>query len=133
MTLKEFFEENPRCALAFSGGADSAFLLYAAVKSGADVKAYYLSGPFQPAFEKDDALRLAAELCAKLEVIDYPTLDIPGVAENPADRCCLCKRAMFTALREKARSDGYDLIIDGTNLSTAPRIAPACGRCAKSA
>ena len=30
MTLQEFFHNNPRAALAFSGGADSAYLLWAA-------------------------------------------------------------------------------------------------------
>ena len=35
MTLEQFFQENPRCALGFSGGVDSAYLLYAGVKAGA--------------------------------------------------------------------------------------------------
>lgn len=35
MKLTEFFRENPRAAIAFSGGADSAYLFYAAVQSGA--------------------------------------------------------------------------------------------------
>ena len=40
MNLQEFFKENPKVALAFSGGVDSSYLLYAAMKYGADVKAY---------------------------------------------------------------------------------------------
>ena len=40
MELKAFFEENSKVALAFSGGVDSAYLLYAADSFGADVKAY---------------------------------------------------------------------------------------------
>ena len=40
MTLKEFFAEHPRTALAFSGGVDSAYLLYAAIQCGAQVRAY---------------------------------------------------------------------------------------------
>ena len=42
MNLQEFFKENPKVALAFSGGVDSSYLLYAAMKYGADVKAYYV-------------------------------------------------------------------------------------------
>ena len=38
MKLDEFFAEHPKAALAFSGGTDSAFLLYAARSAGADVK-----------------------------------------------------------------------------------------------
>ena len=33
--VKQFFEENRKCAIAFSGGVDSAYLLYAAVDAGA--------------------------------------------------------------------------------------------------
>ena len=46
-------------AVAFSGGVDSAYLLYAALQSGADVRAYYVKSAFQPQFELDDARRLA--------------------------------------------------------------------------
>ena len=38
MTLEEFFKANPKAALAFSGGTDSAYLLWAAVQAGADVQ-----------------------------------------------------------------------------------------------
>ena len=40
MKLDEFFAEHPKAALAFSGGTDSAFLLYAARSAGADVRPY---------------------------------------------------------------------------------------------
>ena len=33
MTLKQFFQANPEAAVAFSGGADSAYLLYAAARA----------------------------------------------------------------------------------------------------
>ena len=64
MNLQEFFKENPKVALAFSGGVDSSYLLYAAMKYGADVKAYYVKALFQPQFEMDDAMRLAEQLKA---------------------------------------------------------------------
>ena len=62
MTLEEFFQAHPRAALAFSGGTDSAFLLWAAREYGCDVRAYYVKTAFQPQFEYEDALRLAREL-----------------------------------------------------------------------
>ena len=37
--LSAFFREHPRAALAFSGGADSAYLLHAARRFGCDVRA----------------------------------------------------------------------------------------------
>ena len=57
MTLSRIFRENPRAALGFSGGVDSAYLLYAALTAGAQVKAYYVKSPFQPRFELEDARR----------------------------------------------------------------------------
>lgn len=38
MDLKEFFKLHPKAALAFSGGVDSAYLLYAAKQCGAEVR-----------------------------------------------------------------------------------------------
>ena len=58
MNLDEFFGKYNKVALAFSGGVDSAYLLYAAVKAGADVKAYYVKSAFQPEFEFNDAKKL---------------------------------------------------------------------------
>ena len=34
MTLKEFFARHPKAALGFSGGTDSAYLLYAGLEYG---------------------------------------------------------------------------------------------------
>lgn len=117
MELKEFFTNNPKCAVAFSGGVDSSYLLYAAVKAGTDVKAYYIKTEFQPRFEYDDALRLSREIEVPMQVIEYSILSQRDVAENPADRCYHCKKALFTALMEAAEKDGYSLVLDGTNAS----------------
>lgn len=115
--LKAFFAKNPKLALAFSGGVDSAYLLYAAVSFGADVKAYYVKTPFQPAFEYEDALRLAQELGAEMVTIHLDVLSDNAIAENPKNRCYFCKKRIFTAILEQAKTDGYTLIIDGTNAS----------------
>ena len=118
MELNDFFKENPRAALAFSGGTDSAYLLYMALKCGAQVRPYYVKTPFQPRFELDDALRLARELGTELTVIEYDILDDGLIAANPDDRCYHCKKKLFgLLLRERAANDGFPLIIDGTNAS----------------
>ena len=117
MTLQEFFHNNPRAALAFSGGADSAYLLWAAREWAEDVKAYYVHSPFQPAFELADARRLAQELHMPMAVLEADVLSVPGAAANGPDRCYHCKTALFTLLKEAALADGYTLLIDGTNAS----------------
>jgi uncharacterized protein len=117
MDLATFFQENPRVALAFSGGTDSAYLLCAAVQAGAQVRPYYVKTAFQPAFELAGARRLAEELGVELAIVELDVLAAPEVAANPPERCYHCKRAIFTALRQRAEADGYTLLIDGTNAS----------------
>lgn len=117
MTLEEFFRENSECALAFSGGVDSAFLLYAAGKYARRVRAYYVSSAFQPQFELEDARRLASGLGADMRVLTVDVLRDEAVRSNPPDRCYHCKRAIFSAITAAARADGFELLLDGTNAS----------------
>ena len=117
MTLEQFFQENPRCALGFSGGVDSAYLLYAGVRAGADIRPYFIKTAFQPAFELADAQKLAAGLGAEVTVLELDALADPRVAANPADRCYFCKQNLFRTLKERAIADGYPVLLDGTNAS----------------
>lgn len=117
MTLEGFFEQHPNVAIAFSGGVDSAYLLYCAVKYAKSVKAYYINTAFQPQFELDDARKLAEELGANIKVIELDILTNKEVTDNPSNRCYFCKRKIFNAIIENARKDGYDIILDGTNAS----------------
>ena len=117
MELQEFFSQHPRVALAFSGGVDSAYLLYAAVQCGAQVRPYYVKTAFQPQFEYEDALRLADQLGVSMKTICLNPLDDPQVAANPGNRCYYCKRHIFTAITQAAREEGLPLLLDGTNAS----------------
>lgn len=117
MTLDEFFKRHPKVALAFSGGVDSSYLLYAAVHAGADVQPYFVKGQFQPTFEMEDAMRLAGELGVRLKIMHVDALSSPTVAANPADRCYYCKQVVFHTLWNAARADGYETLMDGTNAS----------------
>ena len=115
--LRNFFALHKDMALAFSGGTDSAYLLYAAVKCGCNVRAYYVSTPFQPQFELDDAKKLAEELNAPMTVISFDVLALKEVKANPSDRCYYCKNGIFGLILETAAKDGYREIMDGTNAS----------------
>ena len=117
MDLQQFFKENPRVAIAFSGGVDSSYLLYAALRYGARVRAYYVNSAFQPRFERDDALRLAGELGVEVTVLELDALADPRVAANPAERCYYCKQNLFRALKARAAADGDTVLLDGTNAS----------------
>lgn len=117
MDMEQFFREHPRAALAFSGGVDSAYLLYAAVKCGADIRPYYVKTAFQPRFEYEDAQRLARQLGVELVTIPLDVLAEEEIVSNPQNRCYFCKKKIFSAIVDKARSEGYSVLLDGTNAS----------------
>lgn len=117
MDLQEFFQQNPEVAIAFSGGVDSAYLLYAARQYARKVKAYYVSSEFQPAFELEDAKRFAKEFGIELKILTINALAIPRVQENPEDRCYYCKQGIFRAILDAVREDGFEVLLDGTNAS----------------
>lgn len=117
MDLQDFFKENSKVALAFSGGVDSAYLLYAAIANNAEVKAYYVKSSFQPDFEFKDAMRLGKILNADIEVLNVDVLSNPDVRSNPSNRCYYCKRTIFETIKAAAIRDGYSVLIDGTNAS----------------
>lgn len=117
MTLQEFFTEHPKAALGFSGGVDSSYLLYAGIKAGADIRPYFIKTAFQPEFELEDAKRLCAQLGAELHIIELDALANPDVVKNPANRCYYCKTGLFGTLQQRAKADGYTVLLDGTNAS----------------
>ena len=117
MELRTFFREHPKVALGFSGGVDSSYLLYAAREYGAEIGAYFIKSQFQPDFELADAKRLAEQVGTELRILKCDILAEQSVRENPQDRCYYCKNRNFGLLAEAAKVDGYEVIIDGTNLS----------------
>ena len=117
MTLEEFFEEHPKIALAFSGGVDSSYLLYAASRCGADVAAYYVKSQFQPEFELRDAIELVHKLGVRMRLIEQDIVSCAEVTANPPDRCYYCKKKIMGAIKEAAARNGFDTILDGTNAS----------------
>lgn len=117
MGLQEFLKQYQKAALAFSGGVDSAYLLYAGLECGCDIHAYYVKSAFQPEFELADAKRLAKELGAKLTVLELDVLAEQCVRANPKDRCYHCKKQIFGAILQAAAADGYEILFDGNNAS----------------
>lgn len=115
--LQAFFAERRKIALAFSGGCDSALLLYAGLACGAEIGVYYVHSQFQPAFELEDARRLAGELGCNMQLIELDALADAAVRSNGPQRCYHCKRRIFGAIIAAAQADGYACVMDGTNAS----------------
>ena len=123
--LKSFFKDNPAVALCFSGGVSSSFLLYAGLRYGTKIKAYYVKSAFQPQFELNDALHFAEQYRANLSVLKADILSNSDVVKNSTSRCYYCKAALVELIKKQASEDGYAVVIDGTNASNSEGERPA--------
>jgi uncharacterized protein len=107
--------------VAFSGGADSAFLLAAAVRAlGPDrVVAATAVSPSLAADEMPAAQALAAGLGVRHLTPTTDELSREGYVANGADRCFHCKATLLDTLRPLAASLGLPEVATGTNADDA--------------
>lgn len=107
--------------VAFSGGADSAFLLAAAVRAlgaGGVVAATAIS-PSLPASELDSARAFACGLGVEHLTPSTRELDREDYVRNGRDRCFFCKSELMSVLVPIAQSRGIAAVATGTNADDA--------------
>ena len=103
-------------AVAFSGGVDSTFLLRAAHDALGDrALAVTASSCSFPKRELEEAKRFCREKGIRHEVVASEELDIEGFRSNPKNRCYLCKKELFTKIREIANANGLPVVAEGSN------------------
>lgn len=113
-TLQDFFAKYNKVAVAFSGGVDSAYLLYNALQCGAEVHAYFVKTQFQPQFELDDAQRVAQFCGVRLNILNVDALTNSVVA-NDSNRCYYCKQTIMSNILQQAAQQSCMCVVEGTN------------------
>ena len=110
-----------RLLVAFSGGADSAFLLAAAVRAlgAGDVVAATAVSPSLPAAELAHAADFAAGLGVRHETPVTYEFERAGYRANAGDRCFFCKAELLDTLRPLADALGIEHVATGTNADDA--------------
>ena len=115
-------------ALAFSGGADSSFLLFALKKlhdrQPFALKAVMMQTVFQQQDEPAEAKKTAAELGLDLEILHCDPLSLPKLRTNPPDRCYWCKRHIFGGILKFSRAHGIRTLMDGTHADDLQSYRP---------
>lgn len=122
--LNSILEQQKQCAVAFSGGVDSTFLLAAAVRVlGRDnVTAITVVPPYVARWEIAEAGELAQQMGVRHIQIQSEMMD--DVKMNPTDRCYICKTALFKNMKERALSLGIEFLCDGSNADDTGDFRP---------
>jgi uncharacterized protein len=114
-----------RVIVAFSGGADSAYLAWAATQTlGSGALAVTADSPSFPRSHKRDSEDFTAQFGIVHEFIDTNEFDNPDYIRNHSDRCFHCKDELFTRLEQFGRERGIAHIVYGVNVDDLGDFRP---------
>jgi len=102
--------------VAYSGGADSAYLAWAAHQVlGSSMLAATADSPSYPRSHRDAAETLAREVGFPHRLIATHEMDNPSYARNAPDRCYFCKDELFDVLERLRGELDYSSVAYGIN------------------
>lgn len=123
--LRHTLKEMKGILLAYSGGVDSTFLLKIAQEElGDKVMAVTIKTETQTPEEIIRAKKITRQWGIKHLIKDLSILTNREFAENPLDRCYICKKQMFQVMQEIARVYNLGYLVDGSNYSDLNEFRP---------
>jgi uncharacterized protein len=108
--------ELPSLIVALSGGADSAYLAWAAHEAlGARALSVTALSPSYSAHDRTVVEEFVSKQSLRHEFIETREMENPAYRANAADRCYFCKDELFSALDEMARARDFAAVAYGVN------------------
>ncbi|MBD5501169.1 MAG: ATP-dependent sacrificial sulfur transferase LarE [Lachnospiraceae bacterium] len=124
-SLKTYLKELKSVAVAFSSGVDSTFLLKVAHDVlGDEVIAVTARSSFFPGRESKETIDFCKKEGIRQFFVDVKASDIEGFGQNPPNRCYICKKALFTGIKEIAARQNITVVAEGTNMDDGNDYRP---------
>lgn len=112
-------------AIAYSSGVDSTLLLYAAREAlGDSMIAVTAASYLFPRREREEAESFCGRLGIRHLIAEADELRIEGFAQNPPERCYLCKKDLFGRIMELAQAEGMAYVAEGSNVDDTGDYRP---------
>lgn len=123
--LRAELRQLGRLLVAYSGGVDSAYLVWVAHKElGDNVLAIIADSPSMARTQLADAIAFAGEEAIPVEIISTSELDRPEYARNDGQRCFHCKDELFSVMEHLRAERNFDAIAYGVNLDDQGDFRP---------
>lgn len=123
--LLDLLKKFSGLAIAFSGGADSAFLLAAALIAGVEpVLPVTIVSDFFTDGEKERVSRLGGYIGTTPTLVPVNILDDANITGNTARRCYFCKLFLFSRVMDVAQKHGIHTLLHGANLDDLKAFRP---------
>lgn len=116
--LRTELSRYPSMAVAFSGGADSTLLLALAqdvLAAGKSLAAVTAVSPIHPPHDLQDAVDFTRKRGIRHITIHPGEMQIPEFTANTPDRCYICKKIVFSLIRDAAEDLGIFHPVHGAN------------------
>lgn len=114
--LRDLLESLGSVVVAYSGGADSAYLSWAATQVlGPAALCVTADSPSYPDWHREIAHRIARDFGLLHEVVHTAEIERSEYRANPINRCYYCKHELYGVLTRLADARGYAVVADGSN------------------
>jgi uncharacterized protein len=116
LSLLKQLAEVPSVVVALSGGADSAYLAWAAHRAiGECALSVTALSPSYSAHDRAVVEEFVRQLGVRHEFIETHEMENPKYRANASDRCYFCKDELFTVLDVMAQERGFAVVAYGVN------------------
>lgn len=123
--LKNNLKQMKCVAIAFSGGVDSTFLTKVAYEIlGEKAIAVTATSSTYPKRELEEAKQYAKQIGIQHILINSEETEIDNFSKNPNNRCYYCKKELFSKIKQIAKENNLNYVLDGSNVDDTSDYRP---------